>query len=494
MTDTYHYSDDEDEYNYEYHENDSSDNQSKNQIQLNNSDETQYFQVNNVNIFNVMTEFISKIAYTFDISIDSATLLLIDMKWNEDKIYERLNMEPDLIERYNQFKPLEHKKLEPFKDNFYCFICSDEKNDITSLSCGHVFCTDCFSGYINSKKGDKNECFHSRCLMTDCKHRMLPSFFELYGSKETYHDYKNFLISDYMDNRKGMQYCRGHQCNRVFIREDMISLMNTIEGDIEKCKNVCNDIFVECKNCKNRQCFCCNNEDHYPITCEQLNLWMEKDRNEGLTMNWIVANTKKCPECRNPIEKNQGCRHMKCKYCNHDFCWDCMHKWNLNCGYDKPCNGKVREGYESELDMKIKNEAAKELHYYLSNYQIYMKQKDAINFAKKLKSTISVKIDEWKIIKEEVSETGDFLIESIDSVIWARNILKNCVIWKFFTIDQNKKNLINLYYDDLIIQTELLTSFIEKNVVDMNKTNILNTNNILKNSIYSIKDVFKSLD
>jgi len=27
---------------------------------------------------------------------------------------------------------------------------------------------------------------------------------------------------------------------------------------------------------------------------------------------WLINNSKKCPNCKSPIEKNEGCNHMKC--------------------------------------------------------------------------------------------------------------------------------------------------------------------------------------
>jgi len=42
------------------------------------------------------------------------------------------------------------------------------------------------------------------------------------------------------------------------------------------------------------------------------------------TSGWTVANTKQCPKCKIPIEKNKGCNHMTCK-CGFHFCWLCLH-------------------------------------------------------------------------------------------------------------------------------------------------------------------------
>jgi hypothetical protein len=43
--------------------------------------------------------------------------------------------------------------------------------------------------------------------------------------------------------------------------------------------------------------------------------WITKNSAESENLNWILANTKPCPKCHRPIEKNQGCMHMTCSQC-----------------------------------------------------------------------------------------------------------------------------------------------------------------------------------
>lgn len=74
-------------------------------------------------------------------------------------------------------------------------------------------------------------------------------------------------------------------------------------------------LFVKC-GCGNEFCFKCNNPVHQGSTCEQN---MEK-----IFSNYSQnRNIQFCPRCACPIEKNEGCNHMKCSSCHHEFCWVC---------------------------------------------------------------------------------------------------------------------------------------------------------------------------
>ncbi|KAG6409433.1 hypothetical protein SASPL_127472 [Salvia splendens] len=60
-----------------------------------------------------------------------------------------------------------------------------------------------------------------------------------------------------------------------------------------------------------------------PVDCGTVSKWIMKNSAE------ILANSKPCPKCKRPIEKNQGCMHITCTPpCKFEFCWLCLGAWS----------------------------------------------------------------------------------------------------------------------------------------------------------------------
>lgn len=78
--------------------------------------------------------------------------------------------------------------------------------------------------------------------------------------------------------------------------------------------------------CGQEVCLWCGEENHAPILCNVMVQWKKKNESDSETFNWIKANTKPCPKCHKPIEKNGGCHWILCHYpqCKHEFCWYCL--------------------------------------------------------------------------------------------------------------------------------------------------------------------------
>jgi ariadne-1 len=58
-------------------------------------------------------------------------------------------------------------------------------------------------------------------------------------------------------------------------------------------------------SCATSFCFGCKEEAHRPVSCETVLKWIRKNSAESENLNWILANTKPCPQCHRPIEKSQ---------------------------------------------------------------------------------------------------------------------------------------------------------------------------------------------
>ena len=98
---------------------------------------------------------------------------------------------------------------------------------------------------------------------------------------------------------------------------------------------------LRCGDCCFRMCYVHNIPWHEGQTCSeytyQLGCGAERNREEEASEAVVVKISKPCPSCESPIEKNQGCDHMTCKYkfrrqsintnftvigrkCRHEFC------------------------------------------------------------------------------------------------------------------------------------------------------------------------------
>mmetsp|Transcript_5929 Transcript_5929/g.16099 ORF Transcript_5929/g.16099 Transcript_5929/m.16099 type:complete len:175 (-) Transcript_5929:518-1042(-) len=46
-------------------------------------------------------------------------------------------------------------------------------------------------------------------------------------------------------------------------------------------------------------------------------------KDNALSVNWIDVNATKCPDCKVPIQRSEGCDHMTCNQCSCYFCYRC---------------------------------------------------------------------------------------------------------------------------------------------------------------------------
>lgn len=79
------------------------------------------------------------------------------------------------------------------------------------------------------------------------------------------------------------------------------------------------------EKCNFSFCRSCQESWHADSTCDQYKQWkIENGQADVRYEKWARKNTKACPQCQKPIQKNGGCNHMRCSQCRFDFCWKCL--------------------------------------------------------------------------------------------------------------------------------------------------------------------------
>lgn len=108
------------------------------------------------------------------------------------------------------------------------------------------------------------------------------------------HRFDRFLLESYIEDNSKVKWCPSipHCGNAI-----------RVKGDIY-CE-------VEC-TCGLQFCFSCSSVAHSPCSCIMWELWRKKCQDESGTVNWLTVNTKPCPKCHKPVEKNGGCNLVVC--------------------------------------------------------------------------------------------------------------------------------------------------------------------------------------
>ncbi|BAF25830.1 Os09g0559100 [Oryza sativa Japonica Group] len=179
-----------------------------------------------------------------------------------------------------------------------CAICFDEHpaGEMRSAGCSHFYCVGCWRGYV-----------HAAPVVPVPG----PSVLRRRGAAR----YATFLLRSYVEEGTRIKWCPGPGCTLA------IEFVGGGGGE-EKQDD------VECRH-GHGFCFRCGEEAHRPVSCETVYAWSEKNAMKSETASWVLANTKHCPKCRLPIEKNRGCMHMTCRPpCLHEFCWLCLSPWS----------------------------------------------------------------------------------------------------------------------------------------------------------------------
>lgn len=186
-----------------------------------------------------------------------------------------------------------------------CEICLYELTfPWTHPRCGeHTFCLSCITTYLETLIND-SKVLNIKCPGSKCLIEFTEQDISKIVSAEVFSKYLKFKSRAELLVDPEVKWCIQPDCEG-FVRGSSKDKLKT------------------CPICAFKLCFQCGKAWHPNKTCEDVvdadyELWA---RGKEIQM---------CPRCKHRIEKIDGCNHMTCAACSHNWCWLCRGKYTSN--------------------------------------------------------------------------------------------------------------------------------------------------------------------
>lgn len=208
-----------------------------------------------------------------------------------------------------------------------CMCCCDTNEFSQMVSCtegAHLFCEDCINNYAKSQvfgsgnlgmdKKTKTPALALQCCYGDCTATFDRTFLERALDRQTLQKYDEIAFSMSV-SAAGVPI---HRCPRC-----------DFAADVPESQRV-----FSCLQCQFESCIECGQEAHIPFKCEEVEK-DKRDTNQRVTVEEAIsaALIRKCPSCKKPFVKTEGCNKMRCG-CGAFSCYLCQRKIQ---GYDHFC-------------------------------------------------------------------------------------------------------------------------------------------------------------
>eukprot|EP00727_Mastigamoeba_balamuthi_P011001 m51a1_g6523 putative ariadne-like ubiquitin ligase (529) ;mRNA; r:301525-303567 len=388
---------------------------------------------------------------------DVAVALLRQWKWNKEKLLEAFVDSPEGVLKKTGMPSTEseHAPADP-NAAVCCAICMEtvKATKTVALACNHRYCEGCWREFIVNKLNEgAAAAVSAHCPYPKCCVPVPDSTFRRLLPPEKRKIYDEFALRAYIDQNPRVKACPYPGCPSA-TRVDRVNRKEP----------------VTCAECGFTYCFACNDfeiGDHRPAACAQVSKWMEKAADESENIKWLMANTKRCPMCRSPIEKNGGCMHMTCRKqaggCGYEFCWLCRGPWSEHgsaTGGYYSCN-KYDKSQAKEEDVKAAD-AKSELDHYMFYYHRFDSHRRARKIAIEQRKNCSEKEDAVCAKFSVRSADTKFLYEAVDMLIQCRKVLEYSYVYGYFLDNKSKeRQLFEYLQEDVEKYTNHLSSLFE---------------------------------
>lgn len=403
------YGSDEGDGDYEFGDNVSDDSEDG----LSNYQQQNYVVLSETDIQQRQEEDIIKTSAVLSISRASACILLRHYKWDVGKVHDAWFMDEGNVRKITGLLegPIEFSN----EKELTCGICFEayRRDNMFAAVCGHHFCLPCWRGYLGTSINDGPGCLMLRCPDPSCKAAVGQDMVNALAAKEDKEKYARYLLRSYVEDNKSTKWCPAPGCE--FAVEYVMG-----SGSYD----------VSCR-CNYGFCWNCTEEAHRPVDCGTVAQWILKNSAESENMNWILANSKPCPKCKRPIEKNQGCMHITCTPpCKYEFCWLCLGAWSDHgerTGGFYACNRyetAKQEGAYDEAERRremAKNSLERYTHYYERWATNQSSRQKALT---DLQNMQNVQLEKLSNKQCQPESQLKFIIEAWSQIVECRRVLK----------------------------------------------------------------------
>ncbi|GFT73477.1 e3 ubiquitin-protein ligase ariadne-1 [Nephila pilipes] len=416
---------------------------------IDNDDEFSYTVLSTADVVDVMLSLIKEVNTVVGIPPTTTRILLNHFNWDPEKLYDKYyDGDPDSLFKaahvVNPVTSMSKSKMKSAnKNSELCEICFRKIpfSLMTSLACGHRYCTECWTIYLTTKIMDQGEVQSIPCFAVDCDILVDDqTIMNLLVDPNVKLKYQHLITNNFIVCNRLLRHCPQPGCSYV-IKVQYV--------DARPVTCACGHVF----------CFKCSENWHDPITCRLLKKWEKKCHDDSATLNWIAANTKKCPCCNVRIEKDGGCNHMVCKNqnCKFEFCWLCLRAWNSHEFQWDRCNR-----YNEEIS-RSKEQSRSALDKYLFYYDRYMNHVKSLKFENELYTFVEEKIEDMQQNNISWNET-QFLKKAVDILCECRQTLMYTYVFAYYLLKNNESAIFEANQHDLQNAVEQLSEYLEHDI------------------------------
>lgn len=376
-----------------------------------------------------------------------------------------------------------------------CEICTETITEVTPLPCGHNFCLTCWKEYLELKISE-GKVAEVQCPGFDCSKVVPVEVVAKIIPQDVDAKYLKFGINAFVESNPSLRWCPHPGCGRAVYLEDPPERTDSGPAEAESGSQASGDgnqtpRTVDC-GLGHFFCWSCAADAHDPCNCELWTQWKEVvSEQDGVNLvssaaqaaeqasstAYVAANSKPCPGCKVPIDKIDGCNHMTCGKCQHEFCWVCLGRWSIHGGRTGgyfSCN-RFRAARNTAKQLERAKETARlrankqQVKYFKHVYSRYVNHTQSLQYEESLlgqakeKAAALISAAQESTAKINLQEIdAQFVEDGVRELLKARLVLRSSYAMSYFiAADASRDQLVKLFAP-LEKTTEILAEMIAR--------------------------------